>query len=222
MKLPLQEQIDVLYAAFSDIPKPQTIEGCPCCIEDKGIDVLLSRPLREIQAEELSSYAASAFLTVGNVQDYLYFLPRILECSITGHDWWPDPEVIGRAIAETQPLQWPEKRLAALQSLLEHAIHKAMAEEPGWGADLLDKWLCATSRAGLAVIPLLHLIAASPPHTVSYFSHNQASLDRLGQLSNPFWDLPNEGHEEIIRWFHSPAVRAVLYEKLGMLLPLKD
>ncbi len=74
-------------------PKPSSIQGCPCCVDNKEICSLLSTPLREITGGELSSYSSSAFLTVGREADYLYFLPRIVEIGFTEAGWWPDIEV---------------------------------------------------------------------------------------------------------------------------------
>ena len=66
MKCSLEKAIERLYQAFADVPKPKVIEGCPCCIEDKNIDVLLTKPLRIISAEDLGEYAFCLFNTVGD------------------------------------------------------------------------------------------------------------------------------------------------------------
>jgi hypothetical protein len=34
-----------LYEVFAKVPKPARIDGCPCCMESKRVDVLLRRPL---------------------------------------------------------------------------------------------------------------------------------------------------------------------------------
>ena len=137
----LSEGINALYVAFRDVPKPHSIEGCPCCIDHKGIGTLLSKPVRELTGRELASYSASAFLTVGGEADYLYFLPRILEIGCTAAGRWPDIEVTGRAIGETRPGKWPEKRKRALMEVLHAVLQQAIAEEEGWA---IDKWICAT------------------------------------------------------------------------------
>src|SRR5882762_1635090 len=98
MNTEIQAAIEALYAAFSDAPKPMIIEGCPCCIERKDVDVLLTTPLRQITPDQLTNYAASVFLTVGSIEDFLYLLPRILEISACDPSWWPDPEVISGAL----------------------------------------------------------------------------------------------------------------------------
>ena len=94
----LSDAIEALYQAFAVMPKPKHIDGCPCCIDRKETGVLLGKALRTITPEEMASYASSAFLTVGEVADYLYFLPRIIEITATEPSWWPDPEVTGRAM----------------------------------------------------------------------------------------------------------------------------
>src|SRR4051812_29634791 len=98
--------VENLYRAFAAVPRLRDIDGCPCCIDRKEVGVLLSKPLRSVTPEELSAYAASAFLTVGDAADYRYFLPRILEVTAADPAWWPSPEVTGRAIRDSDPESW--------------------------------------------------------------------------------------------------------------------
>ena len=102
----LEESIEQLYTAFADIPRPRHIDGCPCCITECEIETLLTRDLREIAPEELSTYASCALLTVGSVDDYLYYLPRILHLHAMDEFWWPDPEVTGSRIHDAEPHSW--------------------------------------------------------------------------------------------------------------------
>ena len=123
----VQDTIEQLDLAFSTIAKPQHIDGCPCCIDKKEIVVLLAKSLRTITPKELSPYASSAFLTVGERTDYLYFLPRILEISATDTSWWPDPEVTGRAIRSSNTDLWNEAQLSCLKKYLEVLIGSFIA-----------------------------------------------------------------------------------------------
>jgi hypothetical protein len=82
----LRKTIDAVYAAFASVPKPLRIDGCACCVDENEVTVLLTKPLREISPSALSSYASSVFLTVGDKQDFRYFLPRILEISVSDLD----------------------------------------------------------------------------------------------------------------------------------------
>lgn len=208
------ESIEALYAAFADVPIPRHIDGCPCCLEDKDICTLLSTPLRRLSGEQLSSYASSAFLTVGDVADYMYFLPRILEISVMDECWWPDIEVTGRAIAATQPQSWPRPKLDALHVVLEAKI-SALLQTPDTGREI-DGWMCAIGRAGLDVHPYLAQIEQSPAHVAAYYEVNGRRLPR--KLDNEFWELPNAGHDAIAHWFGTEKVSDIIFEAYGAVL----
>lgn len=209
----LEQAIDRLYPAFADVPKPRRIDGCPCCIEQKNINVLLSSPLRLLTPDDLSAYAASAFLTVGTVADYLYFLPRILEISV-GAYWWPDIAVTGRAIAATEPRSWSRSHRSALLGFLHAVIGWSVASGEH---SQLDGWLCAIAHMGLDVRPILGQVAKSPATVLAYFEINATCL-RQNKLCNPFWKLPCDGHDAIVRWFKSEPIRKIPLEAYGYIM----
>lgn len=210
----LKESIEDLYAAFADVPKPRHIDGCPCCIEGKKISTLLSTPLRRISGEQLGSYAFSAFNTVGDVPDYLYFLPRVLEISVMDDGWWPDIEVTGRAVANTVPLSWPELRLNALRAVLEAQV-SALLQTSDTGSEI-DRWMCAIARMGLDVRPYLAQLEKSPEHVIAYYLQNGQRLPK--KLDNNFWELPNAGHDAIVHWFGTEKVSDIIFEAWGVVL----
>jgi hypothetical protein len=144
----LRDAIEQLYRAFAPMPQPRHIDGCPCCIGRKEIHVLLGKGLRAISPTEMASYASSAFLTVGDVADYLYFLPRILEITATDTSWWPDAEVTGRAIRTAGPQTWNATQRAALDTYLESVISSAIEKKDHFP---LDGWICAIARMGFDV-----------------------------------------------------------------------
>jgi hypothetical protein len=209
----LSDSIEALYSAFGDVPKPRNIKGCPCCIERKKIGTLLSKPLRELSPDDLSSYASSAFLTVGEQADYLYFLPRIIEITCTESGWWPDPEVTGRAIADAQIDKWPPQRRDALIHVLHAVIQAALGYEDG--AWLIDQWICAISKMGLEVAPFLRQIEASPAHVLAYYEDNSQPLMKQ-RLGNSFWDCSDRGYEEVIAWFKSPKITKIILDGYGL------
>ncbi len=100
MTTALQEAITRLYEAFSHESKPSVIDWCSCeaCAPRDNVSVLISKPLRSLTPDELTHYASSAFLTAGSEADFKYYLPRILEILVIADNWWPSPEVVGRAI----------------------------------------------------------------------------------------------------------------------------
>ena len=208
----LSDSIDSLYAAFRDVPKPRKIDGCPCCIDDKEICTLLSKPLREITGGELASYSSSAFLTVGEVTDYMYFLPRILEVGCAGEGWWPDIEVTGRAIAETRPTAWPETRRQALQDVFQSALQEAIDDEDGW---TIDELICAIAKTGLPIEPYLTQVAQSAKAVLAYYARNSAGLMKQ-KLGNAFWDREDSGYAQILAWFQNPWISKIIMNGYGL------
>lgn len=217
----LNRAIEALYAAFADVPKPALIEGCPCCYEEKQVDVLLATPWREISPDLMARYAFSAFKTIGSEADYLYFLPRILEISCTVRAWWPEVEITGQAMAETKPHAWRRDRRLALENLLTAKISQCLAlpaEEADWNADELSAWLCAADHMGLDLVPLLSLIENCPAAMVALYSHHAEKLEK-GRLDNAFWEASLPGYSVMRAWFFAPPVRQALYARLGIVLP---
>ncbi len=207
----LTTSIEELYVAFSDVPAPRSIDACSHCFEDGELDVLLSGPLRALQADDLSSYASSALSTAGDVSDYLYFLPRILEISVSDDSWWPDIEVTGRVIGETDTNGWSKCHRDALLGLLNSVIGHLIAMK---NYSQIDPWICAIARAGLDVRPFLELIETDAEAVFEYLTYNARKLDR-GKLSNEFWERPNKGHDIIVDWLRSEKIMRIFREAAG-------
>ncbi|MFI5493994.1 hypothetical protein [Actinoplanes sp. NPDC051859] len=94
MTTPLPAAIDTLYDAFADYRRPSSLDYCECCFEEEERRAVLATvPVRELPAATLRRYAANVLLTVGGVDDFRYFLPRILEIAVgevsTGPTWNP-------------------------------------------------------------------------------------------------------------------------------------
>ena len=71
--------IEQLYKTFSKYPFKSKIEGCPCCVSDSDKATLHSKPLRELEDEDISYYAFKAMTTFGDLEDFKHYLPRIFE-----------------------------------------------------------------------------------------------------------------------------------------------
>jgi len=76
--------IEKLYSTFSSyyIKGNLRERSCDCCVTDNEIRELLSKPLKELSADEIGHFMRSAITTYGDVTDYKHFLPRILELLI--------------------------------------------------------------------------------------------------------------------------------------------
>lgn len=137
----IETAIDSLYNEFLCAP-PKKVEGCPCCIERIDSCSLLAVPLRGVDKEALSTYASKALLTVGSNEDFLYFLPRILQISASSSHWWPDPEVIASRIN-----YFGLDRLNHRQREVIDRYYKAIINELAVCGEVdayaIDQWLCS-------------------------------------------------------------------------------
>lgn len=209
----LQQAIEDTYDAFREVPRPATVDGCPCCIGRKGINVLLSKPLRDLSPDDLTHYAASAFLTVGAVEDFLYFLPRILDILASKRDWWPDPEVVTRAIQTAGFHSWPDCRRQVLSRFLDEVVLDLLATD-GSGFEL-DSWICALARLHDDLVPFLARIAANKERLIEWYEVNSQSLVD-GRLANGFWDEAPEGTKQVVEWLRSPETQKIIEEHYGL------
>lgn len=147
-----------LYEAFA-APTPKAIFGCPCCLNAKQADVLLAKSLRELTAVDLGSYAADVFLTVGDVSDFRYLLPRILEIAAHDPNWWPTPEVAVGKLRLADWSGWREVERQAVVDVLSAWFNALIRGEPQslyerpFGE--VDALLCGIARADLDIEPYL-------------------------------------------------------------------
>lgn len=207
--------MEAVYLAFAGVLRPRKIEGCRCCIDDKEVWVLLSKPLREITAKELGPYAASALLTVGEPADYRYYLPRILEVSLTVPGWWPGFEVTGRAMRDAGWQCWSAAEVAALQALFM-TLWELLIERGDVSA--LDSLLCGLAIAGADLRSWLDRLAASPQAALLLYAQNANELAE-GRLANAFWDYAAPDQQgRVVDWFRRDPIRSLILESYGVWL----
>ena len=212
----LDESIEQLYRAFARIPRPDTIDACPCCVpDDENCQLTAAPDVRAISPSLLASYASSAFLTAGSVADYLHFPPRILNISATDDSWWPDPEVTGRAIKAAEPDNWHADQRSAVDTFFSAVVHASLDPDRH---HMMDSWMCAIAKSGFPVQPRLQAIQKHKAAVLSYFNDNAETLpDR--KLTNAFWELPCDSHDIIVHWFHSESVRIIVATEYGYVFP---
>lgn len=210
----LRIAIERLYAAFSAFPKPLRIDGCPCCRDYKVSDALHRKPLRELTPDELSGYASSVFLTVGSLEDFLYFLPRILEIVVSEADWWPSPEIVARAVRAAEPDKWTDEQRSALNEYLDARFGDLLSTSNA--ADKIDSWLCALGQLGADLQPYLDRLLQDPDRLKEVYECNSEQLVK-GKLNDSFWhDAPDQG-AQIIAWFTSATTKRAIMSTYNLL-----
>lgn len=192
----LSDAVESLYRVFS-APTPPVIEGCPCCIETRGVDVLLATPLRDLTGQALWRYVTGAFYTVGGERDFRYFLPRILDISVNDPREANDPEIVLRKLALAGWQAWaPDERWAIeafVDAWFEQAVREDLASlQEDWISESTESVLCGAARAGMSISPLLDRL--NEPAAAPVLDHLR---DRFGEDLSGFWEDAPQGVEEI-------------------------
>jgi hypothetical protein len=185
-----------MYQAFAS-PAPNVIEGCPCCISTRGVDVLLNTPLRELTGQQLWSYVSGAYLTLGSDLDFRYLLPRILEIAVSDPGNSNDPEIVIGKLARAKWQTWTTAERGVIEEFLDAWFEWALVRDldtvdEGWFAWETERVLCGLAIAGLPItrwILRLHDPLAAPV---------LAELKERfpGELSG-FWEYAPQGFREL-------------------------
>lgn len=199
----LQNAIEEVYAEFRSA-KPRSIEGCPCCTDAREICRLLAKDLRNLTSNDLSNYAASLFLTVGDEPDFEYFLPRLLDIA-TLEDWWPSPPVLLEKLKLAHWQKWPERRRATVKRVIDVWFADCL-ETDHEGTDI-DELLCGIARADLPLDEYLDVLSKRPEDLQAFFDIHAPTYLRRGRLSTNVWKDNPVGELAVLDFFNAPAVR---------------
>lgn len=211
----LAAAIEALYLAFAAEPEPRRLEACPCCLTPADIRGLLDTPLRSLSAEQLREYVWSVFHTVGDVGDFRYLLPRILELVV--HDRHavavPDREVVLKKLPLAGWHTWPAHERAAVAGVVRAAFEvgvRSVADDPA-AVLAIDGWLCGWGLAGGDVEPLLDLLSR-PGHEAALLALHKRNRPEIysGRLHGAFWDQDCAAAARVVAWFESEPIQEII------------
>lgn len=208
-----------LYAAF-DAPRPRAIHGCPCCIDERNVDLLLSKPLRDLTADDLHGYVSGVFLTVGSEADHAYLLPRMLEISAVQHHWSLDPQMVVGRLRRAEWERWSAERRKAMVAFLDawfdRALAQADADEGGLDrSGRLEDLLCGMAMAGLDIGPYLERLKVhGAVLTNLYWRFGDPAAE--GRGPSGFWQDAPEGWSVLMAFMKDPEVFAVVARVSGI------
>lgn len=189
------EAVNAVYRTFNR-PRPSTIQGCPCCIDTRNTDVLLTTPLRQISGQALWRYVSGAFLTVGDEADFRYLMPRIFEVSVFDPANANDPEIVLGKLTLANWRSWAADEQAVVEAFIYAWFEQALAgdlvnADEGWIAGDAESVLCGAARAGLPLARLLSRLAE--PEALPVVAEIRQGFPRK---PSGFWeDAPTAFHE---------------------------
>jgi len=142
------------YRVFARYPFPVTMEAAPKHNVPEVLMKLRAAPLKALPAANLGGFAGSAIYTIGEVDDYKHFLPRILELGRGEHPQLGlSPEAIAGKVVYAGWTQWPQDEQAVVRDVFASAWRVSRAADP----DYFDasRLLCANAILGVDLDGLL-------------------------------------------------------------------
>ena len=189
--------------------RPSVIEYCPCCFSaDEEQALLAPVALRQLSVDVLRPYAFDVLLTVGDVDDFRYFLPRILEVACTVGFDGPDLESLSGRLVRARWLDWPAAEQVAVRDVLAALWATTLAVFPS--EPDVDTVLCAAGNAGEDLRPYLAAWMAefrrpaTSAHLLDLLLYGARCTSAGWELTNAFW---GGKAEPVAAWLAGPEVR---------------
>lgn len=147
---PLRAAIDKVYETFSKYPQPTDLDASP--VHDLAERrPLITKPLKHLSVDDLAGYAMSAMTTIGEVEDYKHFLPRILELAIGSGVI--EPEIVALKLQYGHWHDWPQQERNAVIAAFQEACLQALNVHTD---DYLgDSWFCGMAILHLDLQPIM-------------------------------------------------------------------
>lgn len=207
----LRRAIDACYEAFSVYPIPSALEASPLRDPAQILQSLTSAPLRELSDENIGPYAFYAMTTVGGVEDYKHFLPRILELALlsTGQPGL-EAEIIALRLNYGEWRQWPVHEQRSVTAVFEESFDTV--KQRHIDEVEADGWLCGMAILGLPVSDMLDKwVASSHPNSglqIAQFIDRTAEFIReAGARRKAYWSHVDEMTIQLLRrWIGSASV----------------
>lgn len=196
-----RQEIEGLYDAFSHYGRPPRLEGCPCCTSPVEAQPLITKDLRVLTAPDLEHYAFKALTTWGTLNDYKYFLPRILELTEDG-SLLCDAEVTLRKLHYGGFCDWPSAERRSVHDYISGVWREAVR---AWDTDRADAFLCGAAPALADVTPLLTCAdAIAPDFKAAYAAEHSSQTKR--KLLNSFWDRSTLPYQQVLSWLYPDTI----------------
>jgi len=208
--------IERAYDVFARYARPAVLEASPVKNADAILRSLSLAPLRDLSEDKVGPYAGSALYTVGNVQDYKHFLPRILEIAFAGSRGWVGcvPPAIANHLVYARWRDWPTKEVDAVRLAFQEGWTLARDQNPN-GARNASEWLCALSILEEPIDDLLDDWLDTPSvNAVLQLADfvGSAPTEMFGRIGDAaYWSSVDEGRrQKVASWMLTDPVAGAL------------
>src|SRR5215469_17051279 len=223
----LRSAIQSLYATFAPYSKPTHITYCPCgCTKAEAVLPLLAAPLHELTFGDLENYSVSAITTQGSLQDYKYFLPRLLE-GIACEPYGLNPEMLFGKLRYAKWLLWDAEEVNAIRRYLsgiwQVGLYTFPVSEalPEFGE--IETLISSIASTGESLDDYLNVWTISPNeatdrHLIQFVTQYGDDFRQGKTVSFGFWQDRPEQAQELRSWLLKPSTLSRV-ENSAHLLP---
>ena len=210
-----------VYEAFRDAPRPQTMNLAPTHDDEPILENLTSAPLHALSADRLGSYAGSAMTTAGLSEDYLHFLPRILELAPVEGNWMGfDPPIIADKVKSAGWPAWRADRRDVVLEVFDAAFAASVSLPEPYPAHGPGQWLAGLARLTAVTGFLKQWRDTVDPwaaiHLATFRMNWMESLAEERRLP-PFWEDVDIGTSaEVEAWLLSAEARQQIERALSL------
>jgi len=210
-----EAKFDEFYSVFASVPKPGSIDYCPCCMTADEIDSIRTVPKRELPEDLVFKYLGNAFHTVGDAADYHYIFPRIFELLLSRGV--VAAEVALGNLKRANWKNWPIEQRHATVSLLNLHFDSLASLGDEWVVIDIEDLLCGIARAGISIRPFLEKLETPKfANAFENFVMHLSGIHSNGHLPNSFWDGAQDSANDLVEWLNRPEARKIVEVNLGM------
>ncbi|SDX96823.1 hypothetical protein [Hymenobacter psychrophilus] len=206
--------VENIYQVFACYPLNPAMEGSPVYADtiEAWNKMLAAKPLRNLTEEDLQIFYFKALTTWGDVNDFRYFLPRILELLTAFSGNWEEWVALDK-LCYGHWKTWPETEQKAIRHYLLTLWREVLISESEMANISLGDYLAAIANVypdSGQLIQLWHQIKSSHkiPRLVDFVYKNPQEL--LGKKRLSIFDKAHEQSAHFFSWLTSAALMAEL------------
>ncbi|XUY30450.1 hypothetical protein RMR21_025530 (plasmid) [Agrobacterium sp. rho-8.1] len=208
--LNLRQRLDGAYEVFARYRRPLVFHASPLRDPEMLLKQLTAKPIRHLDVGDVQEYASAALTTVGTVEDYKHFLPRLLD--LATESGVVEPEMIALKLKTAEWRAWPENERQCLEEIFVHACVDAFKQHTD--DYLAGKWLVSLAILNIDLGGLwTHVFASKDDCCALQIAHLLLSdnLFASDPSKRAYWeDVPETTINETRSWLLSQETRSLL------------
>ncbi|ACM26948.1 hypothetical protein MOV66_02890 [Agrobacterium sp. SHOUNA12C] len=208
----LQRCWEAAYAAFSGYSAPEILNASQLRDPEKILRDLRSASMPELSGNALGGYAMWAITTVGGVEEYKHYLPRILQHSLlTPSEPGFDPLIILSKLEYTDWYRWPASECFAIENVYSASWHWARLQHPD-EFDAMNWFVCAIRLEKDINSVLESWLTNLTPNSALQFTEVINRSDSLPYGEASWEDLDLATRRTIASWLCDDALQTAITE----------